>query len=166
MRARTEAFRGRPACVALAVLSGLVATGCAKSTDTTTSTSTSYMVLTMTVTPNPASAVTSNVEGYAWTTSFTVTVAESGGVAGTIYSVQASLNEASGGIEVVTDKEVEQVQVGATSSTLAANGSVNIPITINYTLPGGGREAVVDVVVVVAGSDGYAYQVSGRFSVV
>ena len=57
-------------------------------------------------------------------------------------------------------------QVNATSSALPANGSLGIPITVQYMLPGGGREAVVDVTIIVAGSDGYYYQVARRFSVV
>lgn len=65
----------------------------------------------------------------------------------------------------MTDKELALTQVNATTNALAAKGSVAIPIVIQYTLPGVGKEAVVDVAVIVAGTDGYFYQVAQRYSV-
>jgi hypothetical protein len=143
----------------------LAAAGCAQSTNTTTSSTTTYMSLALSVSPKPIVATTATVDGYQWSAPFTATVTESGGVGGTVYSVQAALNQASNGIEVVTDKELVLTQVNATTSSLPARGSVAIPIVIQYTLPGGGKEAVVDVTVTVAGADGYFYQAAQRYSV-
>jgi ABC-type glycerol-3-phosphate transport system substrate-binding protein len=53
---------------------------------------------------------------------------------------------------------------GPGDGTSTSTSTSSIPITIRYTLSGGGREAVVDMVVVVAGNDGYAYPASKRFS--
>lgn len=107
-------------------------------------------VLSLTIAPDPATAQASDDPGYAWLATFTGTLSETAGVAVTINSVNTTLRETSDGT-VVTGGEDPLVKIDvATSATrVEANGSIAIDFVVHYTLAGGGREAVVDVVVLV-----------------
>ncbi len=110
----------------------------------------------LTASPDPVSAQPSTDPDYQWFARFTVTVTESAGVAGTISSVSAVLNEAAGGIVIVTGEDEEtNIRVDSNTNRLEANGSVPILFGVDYTLPGGGREAAADVTVVILDDNGY-----------
>ena len=135
-------------------------------TDTTTSSSLDSAELGLVASVDPVVALPSPNADYQWLAPFTVALSESGGVAATIQAVQATLSEASGGI-IVIGAEDEEVQVSFTSSTnsLPANGAVTLTFNIYYTLPGGGREAVIDLVVQVLDDNGYTVQDTLRVNV-
>jgi len=141
--------------------------GCgAVDSDTTTSTSLESATLSLVASADPVVALPSPDSDYEWLAAFTVGVTEGAGVAGTIQSVQAALSEASGGIIVIgTGDEDAQVNVSSATNSLPAEGTVTLTFNVYYTLPGGGREAVVDIVVQVLDDNGYTVQEALRVNV-
>ncbi len=115
-------------------------------TDTTT---TETAVSTVTATPDPATVVVSASGGaYAWTGSFTVTISNTNTSPITIRSITADLQQSSGGIVITpitgTD-EAFRFDVRAPGNRIDANATMVIPFTFFYTLPTGGREALVSI---------------------
>lgn len=126
------------------------ATACTSPSTTTTAT-----VLGLSASPNPATPDASTEAGYAWHGSFSVTAADTAGVGGTITSITAQLHESSSGIVIVSGQtDLARIQVHSDSNVLPANGKNVITVGVDYKLPGGGREAVVDVSVALAGNNG------------
>jgi len=122
--------------------------------------------ITLTLSPDPVTAVPSTDTDHQWSAQFTVTVTESAGISGTITSVSAVLYEAAGGIVVVSGEEVEyNIRVDSNTNSLAANGSVPILFSADYSLPGGGREAAVDVTVSMIDDNGYSQSEAIRITV-
>jgi hypothetical protein len=121
-------------------------------TDTTTTTTPA--VSTVTATPEPATVVVSAAGGaYAWTGSFTVTIANTNASPITIKAIAADLQQSSGGIVVTpitgTD-EAFRFDVRAPGNRVDVNSNMAIPFTFFYTLPNGGREALVSLAFTVA----------------
>jgi hypothetical protein len=141
---------------------GMVACG---GEDTTTGATGPFMEVALTVTPNPITAAASDDAEFEWMATYTVTLTESGGLGGTISAVGAALNEASGGIEVITDGELTRSTANGPSDRLEAGGTAELSFVTYYTLPGGGREALIDVTVQVQDDDGFVGQVGARVSV-
>jgi hypothetical protein len=102
---------------------------------------------------------------FAWAAAFTALVVETGGVGGRVYAVQAVLMEAGKGPGGVTDRQISRVDVDLTSARLPSQGCLGVPILVRYALPGGEREALVDVAAIVIGDDGYYYQTTRRFRI-
>jgi hypothetical protein len=124
--------------------------GCGKDSPTSSSSSgSSTSTVNQTVAPDPATSQAYDQRGYVWTTSFNVTLSQSGGSgAVTIRSISADLQQAAGGIVVeppANTDEAFRFQVKATGNTLPADGSVAIDFDFAYTLPNGGREALVTI---------------------
>jgi hypothetical protein len=106
-------------------------------------------VSTVTATPSPATVVVTATGGaYAWTGSFTVTISNTNTSPITIRSITADLQQSSGGIVVTpitgTD-EAFRFDVRAPGNRVDSNASMAIPFTFFYTLPNGGREALVSL---------------------
>jgi hypothetical protein len=140
----------RRLCVVLGSLLVAGLPGCGKASPTSSSSSSSSAsTVNQTVTPDPATAEAYNQSGYVWTTSFNVTLSQTGGSgAVTIRSVNADLQQAAGGIVVdppANTDEAFRFQVKATGNTLPADGTVAIDFDFAYTLPNGGREALVTI---------------------
>ena len=126
---------------------------------------TSSMRLGLRSSPDPIRAVPASTGDFAWTAAFTALLVETGGVGGRVYAVQAVLMEAGKGPRGVTDRQVSSVDVDLTSARLPSGGRLGVPILVRYTLPGGEREALVDVAAIVIGDDGYYYQTTRRFRI-
>lgn len=131
---------------------GTTATAPTDTTDTTTATST------VTATPDPATVVVTAAGGaYAWTGSFTVTITNTNTSPITIRSITADLQQSSGGIVITpitgTD-EAFRFDVRAPGNRIDTNASMAIPFTFFYTLPTGGREAVVSLAFTAASDAG------------
>lgn len=124
--------------------------GCgASATEPTDTTTTTPATATVTAVPSPDTVVVTAAGGaYAWTGSFTVTVTNTNASPLTIKSITADLQQSSGGIVVTpiagTD-EAFRFDVRAPGNRVDANASMAIPFTFFYTLPNGGREAVVSL---------------------
>jgi hypothetical protein len=116
--------------------------------------------------PSLIRAVPATAGGYAWTAAFTARLTETGGVAGRVYAVQAVLLETGRGPKGATDRQIALVDAQVTRRGLPAHGSLAVPVTVHYTLPGGEREALVDVSFIVVGEDGYYHHATRRFTVV
>ena len=141
-----------PAIVAAAILLA-TAVGC----DDGTATSTDVIIAEIDVaaSPDPVVASASTSSDFQWIAAFTLTFTETAGAPATINSLSAVVSEASGGIEIITEgEEVYQVNLDSDTNTIPANGSVDVTAEILYTLPGGGKEAIIDVVVSIVDDNG------------
>jgi hypothetical protein len=104
--------------------------------------------VTITVDPTTVTATPSSDSNYAWTGSFTATVSNADTSPITIRSITADLQQASGGIVVtpiVGTDESFRFNVRAPGNRVDINGNMAIPFTFFYTLPNGGREAIVSL---------------------
>jgi methylmalonyl-CoA mutase cobalamin-binding subunit len=120
-------------------LFALAAAGCGSSSPTKTS------LVSQAVTPNPVVAVPAT-DGHAWQATFTVTFSEQGGVGVKITSLSAILYETIGGaIGTSVDAENARIVVASASSRLEANGTLVVNVGATYTLPNGGRTALVRI---------------------
>ncbi len=85
---------------------------------------------------------------YAYRTVFTVTIQETGGVALDITSLNATVQQAAGGI-VIPPSGGEQIYFKFNSSAATnhvnAKGSADVGFDVYYTLPSGRKEALVTV---------------------
>jgi hypothetical protein len=116
----------------------------------------------------PVVAVPTAASCCEWKVSFTAVLVESGGVAGTIESVQAFVQPHPEGAPARREGACCAAPAVArpASQRVPARGAVEIALTLHYTLPGGAREAEVVVSVIVVGHDGYHYHVAERFPIV
>lgn len=136
------------------LLSVLVLLGGACNKDSSTSptdtTTTTTATATVTATPDPATVVVtaSGEASYSWKGSFTVTVSNTNASPITIKSITADLQQASGGIVITpitgTDESF-RFDVRAPGNRVDVNGNMAIPFTFHYSLPNGGREALVSL---------------------
>ena len=123
------------------------------------------MALTLRSVPSPIKAVPAAAGDFAWTAAFSALLLETGGVGGRVYAVQAVLLETGRGPGGPTDRQVALADVDLTRHTLPARGTLAVPIAVHYTLPGGERDALVEVAAIVIGNDGYYYHAAGRFQI-
>ena len=120
-------------------------------------------------TPSAAPVVASTDPNYQWMSSFTVTMVESAGVAVTIRSVSATLQQAAGGIVVTPPTglaEVYRYEVKSPTNRLEANGTLTIAFTFLYTLPQPGDEALVTITLNCYDDAGNAYPQTVQVKVV
>jgi hypothetical protein len=91
-------------------------------------------------------AEASTNDEFQWLASFTVTFTETAGVGAEIQSVTANVLETTGGVEVESDEEVLfQVEIDTETQRIEGNSSTALPISVFYTLPGGGTEAQINL---------------------
>lgn len=146
------------------LLAAAVLGGCED--DSPTETQSTEIVLSFT--PDPVTAQVSPDPDFDYRAVFTVTITETEGIAGTITSASTIVYAAAGGIIIGTPDPDEDVSVSASasSSRLPANGTATVTFTIDYRLPGDGREALVDVTVVVEDDNDLTVSDTERVSVV
>ena len=116
-----------------------------------------------------ATATPSSDSNYTWSARFTVTLAETAGVAATVRSLAANLQQAAGGIVITPpagQSEKFRFNVNAGSNALPANGSLPLEFEFFYTLPNGGRQALVTVTFNLVDANGASIQVSTQVKVV
>lgn len=128
----------------------LFAGACGKDTTTTPTDTTTTATATVTATTDPTTVtVTASRESaYSWTGSFSATISNTNASPITIKSITADLQQASAGIAITpitgTDESF-RFDVRAPGNRVDVNGSMAIPFTFHYTLPNGGREAIVSL---------------------
>lgn len=128
----------------------LFAGACGKDTTTTPTDTTTTATATVTATTDPTTVtVTASRESaYAWTGSFSATISNTNASPITIKAITADLQQASAGIAITpitgTDESF-RFDVRAPGNRVDVNGSMAIPFTFHYTLPNGGREAIVSL---------------------
>jgi hypothetical protein len=136
----------------------LFSSACGKSTNTSptedaTTPPTSTATVTLVANPNPAVAAPSANPAYAWSVGFVATLSNTNTSALTIKSITVDLQQASAGIVITplpgTD-EVVRFDVRAPGNRVETNGTMNIPFTFFYSLPNGGREALISLSIAVA----------------
>jgi len=120
--------------------------------DTTTSPTETDTTPTATVTatanPDTVTASVSPDTAYKWTASFVATITNTNSSPLTVRSITADLQQSTGGIVITpiegTD-EAFRFDVRAPGNRIDLNGTMDIPFTFFYTLPNGGREAIITV---------------------
>jgi hypothetical protein len=139
----------------------LVVAACLPACSSPTS-STPTLSVTLTANPDPATAggptgvqykitnadSTVSFYEYAYRTSFTVTLQETGGTALDITAIDLKVQQATGGI-VITPSGGDQIYYKfnstAVTSRINAKGSADVGFDVWYTLPNQGKEALVTV---------------------
>lgn len=113
--------------------------------------------VTVTTTPTTVTVTPSTDAGYAWSGSFVATINNANASPITIKSITGDLQQSSGGIVVTpitgTD-EAFRFTVRAPGNRVDVNSSMSIPFTFFYTLPNGGREAIVSLAFIVTTDSG------------
>ncbi len=116
-------------------------------TDTSTST-TQTATVTATTNPTTVTAIASPDVAFTWSGSFVATIANTNTSPLTIRSITADLQQSSAGIVITpvtgTDESF-RFDVRAPGNRVDVNANMAIPFTFYYTLPNGGREAVVSL---------------------
>jgi hypothetical protein len=151
--------------------------GCSKgstSPTTTASPSPSPSPVTVTVSGVTASGDTATAtpspdSNYTWSATFTVTLKETAGVAATVRSLAANLQQAAGGIVITPptgQSEKFRFNVNAGSNALPASSELPIDFQFFYTLPNGGRQALVTVTFNLVDTNGAQIQVTATVKVV
>jgi hypothetical protein len=104
--------------------------------------------VTVTVDPTTITATASSDQGYTWTGSFVATVNNTNTSPITLRAITADLQQSSGGVvitPVVGTDEAFRFNVRAPGNRIDVNSTMAIPFTFFYTLPNGGREAIVSL---------------------
>jgi hypothetical protein len=113
------------------------------SPDPTTATPSQGVTYTIT---NPDSTTTT--KEYQYQTSFSVTLQETGGTQLNITALNLVVQQASGGIVITPsggDKEYYRFNSSAPTNVLDAHGTISIGFQVWYSLPSGGKEALITV---------------------
>lgn len=110
----------------------------------------------LTVSPTTVTAEPSTDASYQYQTDFTLNLTETAGTGATVNSITASVAEMSGGIAVNTGTVLDQFKVSSSSNRVEALGSLDIPIQVLYTLPGGGTQAQVAITLSIVDDNGIA----------
>lgn len=128
----------------------LVGSGCGKDSPTTPTDTpvTDTATVTAIPDPNPVTVTESTNTAYAWSASFVVNVTNTNAAALTVRSISADVQQSSGGIVITpvtgTDESF-RFDVRAPGNRVDVNGTLAIPFTFFYTLPNGGREAIISL---------------------
>ena len=145
------------------ILSALAAFACSdnspsgSSGTTTTTTPAAASPATATATPDPATAVGSSDRNYTWQATFAVALTETAGLVTTVKSLSATLQQAAGGIIITPPTgitETYRYQVRAGTNQIGANATLPVEFDFFYTLPNGGRQALVTLTFNLVDSNG------------
>jgi hypothetical protein len=143
-------------------------TGATSSSDTGNTATTPNSEITWTVSPDPAVAVVSSDTSYSWKTGFTLTLTESKGVGVKILSLKADLQQAAGGIVIEPPTGFDEsfrFAVDAPGNRVDGNGKIAIGFTFFYTLPNGGRTALVTVTFSIVDDNGSSTTITAKVTV-
>ncbi len=99
-------------------------------------------VVTATCNPSLVTAAVSSEPAYAWQISWVLAVHESGGIAGHLNFLQVTIAD-----RQVLVLSAAGIAAAAGSNSVGANGTLNIPLTLFYNLPDGGKVANVTTTV-------------------
>lgn len=134
------------AAVSLLLLSG---GGCGSDeTPTDSSSPAPEPVITIVANPSEAAASASTDPGYQFATSYALTLTETAGVAVTIRSVSANVQQSSGGVVVTPPAGLSvlfRYELRSSGNRLPAGGTATMTVSFLYTLPQPGQEALTSV---------------------
>jgi hypothetical protein len=128
----------------------LFAGGCGSTATSPTDPTTTTATATVTATASPETVIVaaSRDTAYTWSGSFNVTISNTNASPITLKSITADLQQSSAGIVITpitgTD-EAFRFDVRAPGNRVDVNGNMVIPFTFFYTLPNGGREAIISL---------------------
>ena len=148
----------------LVLAAALIAPACGSSTPNPTAVA--RAVITVTVDPNPVAAVASTRIGTTFSARFKVVITETAGQGGEVQSVKTTLfDELSGAVvgSVFYDSADLVVFVGA--KRVEANGTLTVPIQIDYAIPNDVTAKAARLVAVVDLKDDKGNAVSGSILV-
>jgi len=123
----------------------------ATTTTTTSSPSPGLATVTSVFVPDPATASPSSNPNFTWQVSFVLTFTETAGVGETITSLSYVLQQAAGGIIIIPPSGQAEIYQGVVDTPttggprVEGNGTNSIPFHFFYTLPDGGRGAVITI---------------------
>jgi hypothetical protein len=149
----------RKSLVALAVFA-MLGGGCGKDdNDNGTGPSNATIALvTATANPDQVGAVATADPNFPFAIAWSTQVKESAGVAATVTQIAVVL--------VDTKLILNGPSLSAIGSTsLPANGTLNFPLSLAYSLPGGGRLAVVSIIVDLTDSKGNRLQAAAQLRI-
>ena len=148
----------RKSLVALAVIALLGGCGKNNNDSGTGPNAATIALVTATANPDQVGARATSDPNFPYQISWSTQVKESAGVAATVTQIAV----------VLVDKKVilagpNLAALGSTS--LAANGTLSFPLTLAYSLPGGGRLAVVSIIVDLTDSKGNRIQAAAQLRI-
>lgn len=123
----------------------------------------------VTASENTAEAAPSPDAAYKWSATFTVTLTETAGVAATVRSLSANLQQAAGGIVITPPSglaEQFRFNVRAGTNALPASGTLPLDFDFFYTLPNGGRQALITITFNLVDANGVQIQVPAQVKVI
>jgi ABC-type glycerol-3-phosphate transport system substrate-binding protein len=148
--------------VALPLVVGLA--GCGGDNNSPTSpgdTTPTIAVVVATSNPSLVSAAVSPNPAYSWQISWVLDLQETAGIAGTLDFLQVTIAD-----RQVLVLSAAGIKAAAGSNSLAAKGSLNIPLTLLYTLPDGGKLANVTTSINFTDSKGNVIVTSAQLRIV
>lgn len=123
-------------------------------------------IVTVVVSPNPIVAGP-GAQGFLFSANFTVAIAETAGLACNLNLINVTLRNATTGVELNTITfNVNDIIARSGGNFVAANGTRSVPLGINYTLSGGGRQAAVTVAVQAIDGRGNTINASSQLNLV
>lgn len=118
----------------LAAASILLAAACGNSTPTPTAID--KAVITLTTNPNPILAVASNQVGTAFSAAYKAVITESAGQGAQVQAVNSTLyDDVSGVVVGIVNYDSADLKVFVGADRVEANGTLEVPIQINYIIP-------------------------------
>ncbi len=118
-------------------------------------------VITATSNPSLVAAASSPDPAYAWQISWVLEVRESAGIAGRLNFLQVTIAD-----QQVLVLSSAGIAAAAGSSSIAARGALQIPLTLFYNLPDGGKLANVTTTVNFTDSRGNVLVTSAQLRIV
>lgn len=118
-------------------------------------------VITATCNPSLVTAAVSSEPAYAWQISWVLAVHESAGIAGRLNFLQVTIAD-----RQVLVLNAAGIAAAAGSNSVGARGTLNIPLTLFYNLPDGGKLANVTTTVNFTDSRGNTLVTSAQLRVV
>jgi hypothetical protein len=130
----------------MAVGLAVAASGC--SDGPVTPTGVPRAVIAVTVTPNPIAAVETSVVPPVFFVMWTVNIQETAGQGGEVQEVRASLfDDVTGALVAVITYDSDDLTVFVGENRVEANGTLNVPQQLSYTLPDGRHVANLAITV-------------------
>ena len=111
--------------------------------------------------PSLVTAVPSVFAGYAWQISWVLDVRESNGISGRINYLQVTIAD-----QQVLFLDAAAIAAAAGSANVAARGSLQVPLTLAYNLPDGGKLANVTTTVSFTDSRGNVLITSAQLRII
>lgn len=126
--------------------------------DATEEDTTDTVIVSASVSPDVAVAGAATTDGFEWSTTFTLTLTETTGTGATVTNLSADLRQAAGGIVIAPPGDLDEsfrFDVRAATNRLEGMGTLSVELEFEYSLPNGGREALVSLIVDLVDDNGF-----------